>query len=105
MGGGESADGDGVHNLADGESGRNGMKNLITVECYDGFWQVGYVFGNGTRFGCLRYEQDELGSMAMTICVEGLQREGGCGVRMQVAMEPARSQVQHEIGFGTEVGS
>jgi hypothetical protein len=77
------------------------MKNLITVGCYDGFWQVEYVFANGKRFGCLQFDQDELGSLAMTICVEGLQREAGCGVAMRVATEPVKSEVQHKIGFGT----
>jgi len=77
------------------------MKNLITVGCYDGFWQVEYVLANGKRFGCLRFEQDELGALAMTITLEGLQQEGGCGVKMVVATEPMKSAVTHEIGFGT----
>ncbi len=81
------------------------MNNLITVGCYDGFWQVEYVIGNGTRFGCLRFDQDELGSLSMTVVLEGLQREGGCGVRVMAGMEPPKSEVRHEIGFDTEVVS
>ena len=78
------------------------MNNLITMTCYDGFWQVEYVIANGKRFGCLRFDQDELGSLAMTIVLAGLQREAGCGVRVMMGVEPPKSEVQRRIGFDTE---
>ena len=78
------------------------MNNSITMTCYDGFWQVDYVIANGKRCGCLRFDQDELGSLAMTITLEGLQKEAGCGVRVMAGIEPPKSTVQHEIGFDTE---
>lgn len=64
------------------------MKNRITIVCYETFFQVEYGFNEGKRFGCLQYDHDPLGALAMTIALEGLQKE--CYDAEVVFITPAR---------------